>query len=163
MPARTTRCQHRTLTPCGADTANHHAHVELLLCQEDGKRAELHSELPEPACLCMQILLEGSQCYPAEGASSLSLEYVWQQLVPGFAALVRSLCTAVEAWPPELAKPQGTETEPGDAHVPLGLQYTVRPSPSVAPCVSVACLCFSPYSHAVLPAEAVVPAWRHCV
>ena len=102
----------------------------------------------ESACACVQILLEGAKCYPAWGevvpSLFLSAEYLWQQLVPDFAALVRSLCTALEAWPPEVAQPEGLETEPGDLHVPLGLQYTVRASLSVAPRERMACLACLP-------------------
>ena len=74
------------------------------------------------------IMLEGALCYPARGASCLSAEYAWQQLMPDVAALVRSLCVAVEAWPPEVPKPHSLEVAPGDLATPLGLQHLVRPS-----------------------------------
>ena len=78
------------------------------------------------ARLRVQILRAGMRCYPAGGASCLSAEYAWQQLMPDFAALVRSLCVAVEAWPPQVPKPK-LFTDPGKAnlHAPLGLQYMV--------------------------------------
>ena len=73
----------------------------------------------------MQILRVGVECYPASGASCLSAEYAWQQLMPDFAALLRSLCVALEAWPQEVPKPEIF----GKAdHSPLGLQYEVRTS-----------------------------------
>ena len=114
--------------------------VELRLCREDAETGSATHNLCEPACLYVQILLEGARCKPAGAASCLSAEHTWQRLVPDFAALVRSLCAAVEAWPPEVPKPPGMETQPGDLHVPLGLQYTVRPSQSAAPRGRVASL-----------------------
>ena len=94
----------------------------------------------EPACVRVQILLEGARSYPARGARCLSAACAWQQLVPDIAALVRSLCVAVEAWPPGAPLPRGLETalEPGHMYTPLGLQLTVRPSQSVAPRVRTA-------------------------
>ena len=67
-------------------------------------------------------------CCPAEGASCLSAEYTWQQLVPDLAALVRRVCVAVEAWPPGAPTPQCLETGPDTVYTPLALQYMVRPS-----------------------------------
>ena len=90
----------------------------------------------------MQILHEGAKCYTAQRATCLSAEYVWRQLMPDLAALVRSLCVAVEAWPPEVPKPPGF-THPEDSHVPLGLQYTVRASLPIA-CTSSAYLFLAP-------------------
>ena len=78
--------------------------VKLLLCQGGHKKRGCTQHC-ESACPCVQILLEGVTCYPAQGASCLSAEYAWQQLMPDFAALVRSLCVAVGAWPPEVPKP----------------------------------------------------------
>ena len=65
--------------------------------------------------------------HPARITSSLSVEYLWGQLVPDFAALVRSLCVALEAWPQGVAKPV-LFPDPGDVKLdaPLGLQYKVR-------------------------------------
>ena len=79
--------------------------------------------------LCAQILRAGVRCYPPGGASCLSAKYAWQQLMPDFAALARSLCVAVEAWPPQVPRPK-LFTDPGKAnlHAPLGLQYMVCPS-----------------------------------
>ena len=69
---------------------------------------------------------------PARGASCLSAVYVWQQLVPDFAALARSLCVALEAWPREVPKPAlFTDSGKVKSHEPLGLQYNVRASVSV--------------------------------
>ena len=85
----------------------------------------------------LQILLEGAACYPAKGASCLSAEYAWRQLVPDIAALARSACVAVEAWPPDVPKPKlFTETGKLAMHEPLGLQCTVRaPLSCSVPCI----------------------------
>lgn len=72
----------------------------------------------------VQILRAGVECYPARGASCLSAEYAWQQLMPDFAALLRSLCVALEAWPQEVPKPK-IFGELDVHHSPLGLQYMV--------------------------------------
>ena len=73
------------------------------------------------------MLNEGAMSHPARITSSLSVEYLWGHLVPDFAALVRSLCVALEAWPQEVAKP-ALFPDPGDVKLdaPLGLQYKVR-------------------------------------
>ena len=79
--------------------------------------------------LCFaQILREGAKCTPDVGASFLSVDYVWRQLVPDLSALVRSLCVAVEAWPRGVPKPTLFPDLPeGNLHDPLGLQIVVRP------------------------------------
>ena len=79
--------------------------------------------------MCTQILLEGAKCCPAGGASCLSAELVWRQLMPDFAALAHSLCMALEAWARD-APGTNFGLAPGveaPLHSPLGLQYTVRP------------------------------------
>ena len=83
-------------------------------------------------CLYVQMLLDVAKCYPRQGASCLSVEYAWRQLMPGLAALARGLCVAVEAWPPGVPEPQGLTTHPEDLHAPLGMQYMVRPPLPVA-------------------------------
>ena len=52
--------------------------------------------------------------------------------MPESAALVRSLCVAVEAWPRNVAKPKLFPDSPlGNLHEPLGLLYLVCPLPSL--------------------------------
>ena len=94
------------------------------LCQ-----GEIFERVFTYACLCVQVLDEGAVSHPARITSSLSVEYLWGQLVPDFAALVRSTCVALEAWPQEVAKPV-LFPDPGDVKLdaPLGLQYKVRHS-----------------------------------
>ena len=93
-----------------------------------------------------QILLEGTVACPHSGASCLSAEYTWRQLVPDVAALARSLCLALEAWPKGVPQPRlpFTDNDPAEAylHGPLGLQYTVRAPLLVA--VAHVRLCPSP-------------------
>ena len=94
-----------------------------------------------------QTLWLGVDCYPARGASCLSAEYAWRKLMPDFAALLRSLCMALEAWPQEVPKPQ-IFGEPDDhRHSPLGLQYKVHPLLSDAP-----------HAQQLLPSQSVSPA-----
>ena len=83
----------------------------------------------------MQILQEACYLYKGERAAvgsvapCLSAEYAWRQLVPDIAALARSACVAVEAWPPDVPKPVlYTDLENLPMQDPLGLQYTVRAS-----------------------------------
>ena len=80
--------------------------------------------------LCAQMLWDGVSCLSAGRAVCLSVEFAWRQLVPDFAALVRSVCVALEAWPQGMAKPKLFMTpDKPNLHVPpLGLQYQVRPS-----------------------------------
>ena len=101
-----------------------------------------------PACLCAQILHEGAECYTAQGASCFSAEYAWRQLMPDLAVLVRSLCVAAEAWPPEVPKPAGF-TRPRGLHAPLGLQSTVRAWLPIA-CMQSAYPMLAPCAEAVI-------------
>ena len=73
--------------------------------------------------LVRKMLLDGALRYPAEGPDYMSPGYTWQDLVPDVAALVRSVCVAMEAWT------QGLEP---NQHTVLGLQLNVRPSLSFA-------------------------------
>ena len=80
------------------------------------------------ACLCAQILLQVAESCPVGGASCLSADYTWRQLVPDFAALAHSVCMALVAWPKDVPKP-ALYTNSGEIvlHRPLGLQFSVRP------------------------------------
>ena len=80
------------------------------------------------ACPCAQILLQAAGCSLVGDASWLSAEFTWRQLVPDFAALARSICVALEAWPREVPKPALFMEGEVKLHGPLGLQLTVRPS-----------------------------------
>ena len=66
--------------------------------------------------------------YHTGAARSLSADYTWRQLVPDFAALVRSVCMALEAWPQDVPVPEPLRPKnPGmNLDSPLGLQYIVR-------------------------------------
>ena len=98
--------------------------MDVLLCRSSNTNQQCGS-----VCVCAQILLEGARCYPPTGSDCLSAGFVWRQLVPDFAALVRSLCVAVDAWPPEVAKPKiFADVVKSGWQMPLGLQYNVRPS-----------------------------------
>ena len=80
------------------------------------------------ACPGVQILLDGALRCPAGGTDFLSADFTWRQLVPDFAALVRSVCVALEAWPQDVL-----EREPNQLTT-LGLQHNVSPSlPSAQP------------------------------
>ena len=80
----------------------------------------------------MQVLRAGAECSPAGGASCLSAEYAWQQLMPDCAALLRNLCLALEAWPQEMPMPVLFEP-PADVHqLALRLRYSVHPMLSAA-------------------------------
>ena len=69
---------------------------------------------------------------PTQGASCLSAKYVWQQLMPEFAALVRSLCVAWrrghprcpsrEAW----QRSQGTRSRPWSCSTPCAPHCVLR-------------------------------------
>ena len=86
-----------------------------------------------------QILLQGVKCCPARGASCLTSEHTWGQLMPAFAALVRSLCVLVEAWPRTPGSLLFPRVGVGSQHSPQGLQCTVRPALSACFAVSTSC------------------------
>ena len=89
---------------------------------------EQHHQPATWGCARVQILLEGVRCWPPAGSDCLSADIVWRQLVPDFAALVRSLCAAVQAWPPEVPMPNiFADIVKSGCQMPLGLQYNVRP------------------------------------
>lgn len=95
----------------------------FLLC------GEARSVQRSSACPRAQILLQAAESCPGGGASCLSAEFTWRQMVPDFAALARSVCVALEAWPREVPK-SALFTNAGEInlHGPPGLQFTVRPS-----------------------------------
>ena len=78
----------------------------------------------------MQILLKGvAPCYPLGAKICLSAEHTWRQLVPDLAALVRTLCVALDAWPRDVPKPDifgVVDPQTPNLHTPLGLQVLVR-------------------------------------
>ena len=80
------------------------------------------SQRHRSACLGLQILLDGALRCPLGGTDCLSADFTWRQLVPDFAALVRSVSVALEAWPQDVL-----EREPNQLTT-LGLQQNVCPS-----------------------------------
>ena len=80
------------------------------------------------------MLWDWVSCLSAGRAACLSVEFAWRQLVPDNAALVRSVCAALQAWPQGMAKPKlfMTPDKPNQHVQPVGLQYYVRPSRQLA-------------------------------
>lgn len=78
--------------------------------------------------VCVQMCLQWAYCNSAGAPSCLSPEFTWQQLMPDFAALARSLCLGVEALLRAVPRP-ALNIDSGVLHhrVPLDLQRMVRP------------------------------------
>ena len=81
-----------------------------------------HNNAAQCSSVYPQIQLDGALRCPAGGFDYLSADFTWRQLVPDFAALVRNICVAMEAWT------RGLPGQGPNQHTTLGLQLNVRPS-----------------------------------
>ena len=78
--------------------------------------------------VCAQMCLQWADCNSAGAPSCLSAEFTWQQLMPDFAALARSLCAGVEALLQAVPRPVlNTDSGVLDQRIPLDLQRMASP------------------------------------